>query len=455
MADTVAPQNVGTPPVSLFGESVPSFSIPPIQRLSLVVDQQIIATSEFVPTQLLSELRTQLGLSNNVRFVFEEVAIEPGAEEQEITVQDIIPADSFVLTLTRLTPVKMPHPKAVFLKEVDGLKLYRFPQFTSQRVPKSRFRETVSRHSLKDAKFMLLLGESGGGKSTLINALANHWLGVEFQDPYRYILVDEPVVQETGTSVTSEVNMYILDGSEDRPQLVLIDTPGYGDTAGIGRDQKTDQMLEELFGDELDVLHMICLVAKASTVRFTETQNYIYNKMLRWFDDEFLSSFMCLFTFSDQGTPQVIKELQSSGSPLAPMIRLNKDTQWYVKINNSSLYEPPSDDTFVKLWWDFTTHGLSVLASRLMKSEAKSLTQLKSGLLLRAELKKKVSATSAYLMHLCKCKYTIKQISNGLKVHAQDKLREVNFKVSVEEGLFEHEFPPKTLVRVFVYLDRY
>lgn len=38
---------------------------------------------------------------------------------------------------------------------------------------------------------ILLLGESGNGKTTLANAFINSLMKVQFKDNYRYLLIDE------------------------------------------------------------------------------------------------------------------------------------------------------------------------------------------------------------------------------------------------------------------------
>ena len=43
---------------------------------------------------------------------------------------------------------------------------------------------------------MLVIGPTGAGKTTLIDAFANHVLGVEIYDKFRYKLVDEREIEE-------------------------------------------------------------------------------------------------------------------------------------------------------------------------------------------------------------------------------------------------------------------
>ena len=93
-----------------------------------------------------------------------------------------------------------------------------------------------------------MLGQTGSGKSTLIDAYLNTLLGVEFYDPFRFKMIDERKIhQDIGikntSSVTSSVTIYHIPSSwikeahfntDGTPYCInIIDTPGFGDTRGL------------------------------------------------------------------------------------------------------------------------------------------------------------------------------------------------------------------------------
>jgi type II secretory ATPase GspE/PulE/Tfp pilus assembly ATPase PilB-like protein len=58
---------------------------------------------------------------------------------------------------------------------------------------------------------VLLTGATGSGKTTWINAMINYVLAVEWDDPFRFILVDEDVRGGSqANSQTQEVTVYDL-----------------------------------------------------------------------------------------------------------------------------------------------------------------------------------------------------------------------------------------------------
>ena len=80
------------------------------------------------------------------------------------------------------------------------------------------------------SKTVAFLGKTGSGKTTMINAAANHLLGIKFEDKYRYILAKEPVSASQLKSLTEKVNKYYFYSPVYKKMMCLIDTPGFADT---------------------------------------------------------------------------------------------------------------------------------------------------------------------------------------------------------------------------------
>lgn len=78
----------------------------------------------------------------------------------------------------------------------------------------------------------MVLGETGCGKSTFLNSLANYLLGVDVDDQYRYYLIVENDANQT-ESVTQLITDYYIKDQYSEVVYRLIDTPGFGDTKGV------------------------------------------------------------------------------------------------------------------------------------------------------------------------------------------------------------------------------
>ena len=94
-------------------------------------------------------------------------------------------------------------------------------------------------------------------KSTTINSYVNYLYGVQFNDPFRLKLVDEPPTDGRATmsaSQTDQVFGYLLQcppALGGKHSLLIIDTPGFGDTRGVERDLETISEIKSFFNMEV------------------------------------------------------------------------------------------------------------------------------------------------------------------------------------------------------------
>ncbi|KAJ8383979.1 hypothetical protein AAFF_G00212230 [Aldrovandia affinis] len=109
-------------------------------------------------------------------------------------------------------------------------------------------RWTFGAKNQSETRTIMMMGETGTGKSTLINVMVNYILGVECEDNIRFEIIEEEERSQT-ESQTTAVTVYEIYGQEGVRvpfSLRLIDTPGYGDTD----EGKTDKTIAENHGDK-------------------------------------------------------------------------------------------------------------------------------------------------------------------------------------------------------------
>ncbi|KAI4874504.1 hypothetical protein NFI96_007689, partial [Prochilodus magdalenae] len=153
-------------------------------------------------------------------------------------------------------------------------------------------------------KTILMVGETGTGKTTLINTMVNYFLGVKFEDKVWFEITEEAEKDLIETK-TSEVTVYEIISEERLSSLTIIDTPGYGDTRGIEKDMDIARNLHDLFlhGAGVKDLDAVCLVLKASEVRISEVQRYIFESVLSLFGKDIEDIIVLCITHSDGGPP--------------------------------------------------------------------------------------------------------------------------------------------------------
>lgn len=197
---------------------------------------------------------------------------------------------------------------------------------------------------------LLVMGETGSGKTTLLDAFVNYLAGINYEDEWRYKLVNENHIKDrpSGESQTYEITSYFVnycredDDHSKEINIRIIDTPGLGDTKGILQDNAIIKQFESLF-KEIGELDYILVTVKANTTRWTQGNQYIYDRVQEVFGKDAIERFMLMCTFSDGQTPLALKVLK------------NKFIyQDYFCFNNSALYVPskkaaPNSKFFWKL----------------------------------------------------------------------------------------------------------
>jgi septin family protein len=140
---------------------------------------------------------------------------------------------------------------------VDGLILHKLPlkiestfDGTSSIIQRFSFGEP-DRSAGRTSKTILLMGATGSGKTTMINAMINYILGVEWDDPFRFVLVDEDVrggnQAHSQTHGVTAYDIHYQNGFRIPFSLTIVDTPGFGDTGGIARDKEITSAIQQLF----------------------------------------------------------------------------------------------------------------------------------------------------------------------------------------------------------------
>ena len=217
---------------------------------------------------------------------------------------------------------------------------------------------------------LMLVGATGSGKTTLINAMVNYLFGVEWEDDFRFKMIIEEAAKDQSKSVTKWITAYTIPAQEGSPvpyTLTIIDTPGFGDTEGIERDKCIAKQVKQLFemkGQEgIDQLHGIGFVVQAPLARLTQTQKYIFDAILAIFGKDIGKNVFMMMTFADGQNPPVLEAVKAS------KISYEED----FKFNNSALYSEGKQDQINALFWEMEIKSLQKFFIKLGKMPAISL----------------------------------------------------------------------------------
>ena len=102
------------------------------------------------------------------------------------------------------------------------------------------------------SKTILLMGETGAGKTTMINAMINYVLGVEWEDDFRFKLIEEENKNKahSQTEGVTAYDIHYQKGFRIPFSLTIVDTAGFGSTEGLESDKKTTLAIDKFFTDK-------------------------------------------------------------------------------------------------------------------------------------------------------------------------------------------------------------
>ncbi|CAB1426558.1 unnamed protein product [Pleuronectes platessa] len=288
---------------------------------------------------------------------------------------------------------------------------------------------------------IMVLGATGAGKSTLINGMINYVLGVEWNDNYRFKLVDEGQATSQAHSQTTEVTVYKLnrrEGFNIPNSLTIVDTPGFGDMRSIEKDKLIVEQLRDLFSAEGGVseIDAVCFVAQASSYRLTPTQKYVFDSVLSIFGKDVAENIRVLVTFADGQCPPVLEAINEADVPCP---KTKEGLPVHFKFNNSALFAQnkssaaesasgeDDEGDFDEMFWNMGIKSMRKFFTALNVMTTKSLTMTKDVLRERQQLEVSVQSLKKQVKIGLNKLEEIKETTSQLRDHEAEISRNKDF----------------------------
>ncbi|KAL6489078.1 hypothetical protein MHYP_G00028190 [Metynnis hypsauchen] len=300
-------------------------------------------------------------------------------------------------------------------------------------------RETFGeKDTRKPHKTILLVGEAGTGKSTLINAIINYMLGVKCTDRIWCEIIETKEKQTD--SQTKAVTVYDVFIEESPFSFTIIDTPGYGSTRG-NKDSETAKILHELCRDEVHEVNVVCLVVSSKMTRLTARQLYIFDSILSLFAKDMEGNIVLLITHATQKPVNCLKTIKESKVKCA---KTDDGKPVYFSFDNShcEAFNEEDEDTeydeeYHKAAWHKNEENMQNLFAFLNDSKPVSLSLTESVLSTRKQLKAVIKNLKERIEQTELKKKELEQTKAALEQHEREKNDSNNFECEVEESYKE------------------
>ncbi|XP_050953681.1 uncharacterized protein LOC127155497 isoform X2 [Labeo rohita] len=291
----------------------------------------------------------------------------------------------------------------------------------------------------KPHKVILMVGETGAGKTALISAMTNYIMGVRWEDKIWLEVVE--VSENQNHSQTDAVTVYEVFAQNSQFSLTVIDTPGFGDAENVDKDKLIPEALQQLFRSEdgIHEIHAVCLVLKGSDTRLHDRQKYILDEIMSLFGKDIEKHILLVFTHQPyKSLPQkVINFIKETKIKCA-----KKKTNEYICFTfdncQSDMFSEEDRESY-KASWDHGMKNFDQFFNYLNEINPKSLNMTEGVLRARKQLDASVNNLKDRIVFAGLKKQELEQTKTALEECEKDREKEKNFEYEVDEPYKEEE----------------
>ena len=156
-------------------------------KVNFVVNDEPLYSKKIEPSENLPNLRSKYNISDDLIFRTNDGFDILKEDENDYTAEDCLIEGNKILLKKSEKPkeqeikkvLNTPIEESKFVKNKNNLDLYLYPTVE------------LTKEEEKNSIVLMVVGQTGSGKTTLLNAYINYLMGINYEDNFRYVIINE------------------------------------------------------------------------------------------------------------------------------------------------------------------------------------------------------------------------------------------------------------------------
>uniref|UniRef100_A0A0W0FTY7 AIG1-type G domain-containing protein n=1 Tax=Moniliophthora roreri TaxID=221103 RepID=A0A0W0FTY7_MONRR len=313
---------------------------------------------------------------------------------------------------------------------------------SAPRVP----RKMILKQWKKETINIIIIGETGVGKTAMLNLLANVCAGFELEEFHHTHAFDNEQGGSGSGSQTNKPVLYNIKCADGR-QVNILDTPGLADTRGIDMDNHHKESIANAINKDIEVIDAVIILANGTLARLGAATDYALTIIAGMFPNSIINNIGFVFTMVSDPTDfnfersSLPKELQQ-----APLWSINNPFAQWFKYQEKRNQNPPPDidiledmDDSVRRGYRKSLRTLSNLFEWLDRCTVQPTSEIYKLYIMSTEIEASISNVIARMDQTEGMCSELVALQNDKST--QEQARKINEKYEeiINKPFFEHE----------------
>ncbi|KAJ4483971.1 hypothetical protein J3R30DRAFT_149038 [Lentinula aciculospora] len=294
---------------------------------------------------------------------------------------------------------------------------------------------------------LILIGETGVGKTALLDLLANVCAGVELED---FKAIHHAASEQGGSSSGSQTNVPVFYSipCADGSVVNILDTPGLADTRGIDMDNQHKAAIANAIKKHLGVVDGVIIIANGTVEKLNAPTEYALTTISGMFPHSIIDNIIFIFTMVSDPTSfnfdrsSLEKQLQKS-----KIWSINNPYAQWMKYQKRLAQDPPTLDEEILAEMNDSVHKsyvkvlktLGQVFQYLDKCKVQPTNSIYNLYIMTTDIEASISNVIARMDQTEITRNELKRLQNDKDVQEQSKKINEKYKEIINTAYYEHE----------------